>query len=541
MKKEIADQIITEYLPKLYGFAVKKCFTYSEAEDLCSEIVFEVYRSLLKSEEIVNLEGYIWRIGEHTYAKYVSSKKKCAGISINEMDLPYYDEYDFESTDAETKKLRLEIAFLSKTRRRIVYLFYFGQRSISSIAAELGIPEGTVKWHLNKARNELKEGLSMERKIGKLGLSPLEASGFGHGGRPGKNGGPEYYLGDKINLNIVYSVYDSPRTREEIAEELGITLVYIEDKIDMLENNGFLVKTKNNQYTTYVNFGSPTYSLEQEEIRLKTKLEIAGILAKEYVPLVREALAAVKDVYIPSKNRELFDAAGIFYAIANKCGFNTEMNLSKYVIKTTDGGSYIAHVDSESKCSDPDYIPTLKDRPNYWACGDMTRGSEKYPAVFSWSIDTRLCSRKGAWQNNLTEDYEYVYELIKGEIAENDANAEKFARLRDRNFLTADGKPNIMIAKGTPSDLFDRIPAPDPAIRDKFIDRALECAMIEAKNYPPQMQDLIVSWTVREFAGTVTALMVMDILYSDGTFKPLTEEEKTTSTLIMFSDILPTA
>lgn len=539
MKKEIADRIITEYLPKLYGFAVKKCFTYSEAEDLCSEIVFEVYRSLLKSEEIINVEGYIWRISEHTYAKYVSSKKKCTGVSINETDIPYYDEYDFENTDAEMEKLRLEVAFLSKTRRRIVYLFYFGQRSVSSIAAELGIPEGTVKWHLNKARNELKEGLSMERKIGKLGLSPLEASSFGHGGRPGKNGGPEYYLEDKINLNIVYSVYDSPKTREEIAEELGITLVYIEDKIDMLESNGFLVKTKNNKYTTYVEFAPRTYSLEQKEVVIRTQLEIAEILAKEYVPIVREAVASVEEVYIPSGNRELLEAAVIFWAIVNRCGFEAEKDLSKYVINTTDGGRYRAYVDLYRECSDPDYVPTLKDLPNYWACGDMTRGSEKYTAVYSWSIDTRLCSRTGTWQNNLTEDYEYIYELLKGDISENDANSEKFARLRERRFLTADGKLNIMIAKGTPSDLFDRIPAPDPAIRDKFIDKALECAMIEAKNYPPQMQDLIVSWTVREFAGTVTALMVMDILYSDGTFKPLTEEEKTASTLIMFSDILP--
>jgi len=522
---------------------VKKCFTYSEAEDLCSEIVFEVYRSLLKSEEIVNLEGYIWRIGEHTYAKYVSSKKKCAGISINEMDLPYYDEYDFENTDAETQKLRLEIAFLSKTRRRIVYLFYFGQRSISSIAAELGIPEGTVKWHLNKARNELKEGLSMERKIGKLGLSPLEASGFGHGGRPGKNGGPEYYLGDKINLNIVYSVYDSPRTREEIAEELGITLVYIEDKIDMLENNGFLVKTKNNKYTTYVEFAPPTYSLEQNEVGIKTALEIAEILAKEYVPLVREAVRSVEEVYIPSGNRELLEAAVIFWAIVNRCRFDFKAgeHMSKYLINTTDGGSYHAFVDLHRERSDPDYVPTLKDLPDYWACGDMTRCSEKYPAVFSWSIDTRLCSRKGAWQNNLTEDYEYIYELVKGDIAENDANSEKFARLRERNFLTADGKPNIMIAKGAYSDLFDRIPSPDSAVKDKFIDKALESAMINAKNYPPQMQDLAVVQSVRNFIGTRTALMVMDILYSDGTFKPLTEEEKATSTLIMFSDLLPTA
>lgn len=63
----------------------------------------------------------------------------------------------------------------------------------------------------------------MERKIGKLGLAPITATGFGHSGNPGNNGAPEFYLKDKLNLNIVYSVYHTPRTKEEIAEELGLT------------------------------------------------------------------------------------------------------------------------------------------------------------------------------------------------------------------------------------------------------------------------------------------------------------------------------
>ena len=72
MEKQKADKIITEYLKKIYGFAMKKAFSYDEAEDLCSDIIQEVYLSLLKAEEIVNIEGYIWRISEHVYAKYVS-------------------------------------------------------------------------------------------------------------------------------------------------------------------------------------------------------------------------------------------------------------------------------------------------------------------------------------------------------------------------------------------------------------------------------------------------------------------------------------
>ena len=117
----------------------------------------------------------------------------------------------------------------------------------------MNIPEGTVKWHLNKAKIDLKEGLKMERKIGNLGLNPITAVCYGHSGNPGSNHGPESYIGDKLNLNIVYSVYHTPRTKEEIAEELGVTPVFIEDNIKLLEENGFLVKEKG-KYTTYVRF-----------------------------------------------------------------------------------------------------------------------------------------------------------------------------------------------------------------------------------------------------------------------------------------------
>ena len=174
---------------------------------------------------------------------------------------------------------------------------------------------------------------------------------------------------------------------------------------------------------------------------------------------------------------------------------------------------------------------------SYWACGDMARVSEKYPAVASWSVDTRLCSRQGAWQNNLTADYEYVYEFLNGFLCDNAANAEKLQRLRERAFLTPENQINIMMVKER--DFFEKIPPLDDAVKERFAHNALEYAMMEAKNYPSQMQDLVMDWGVAGFIGAEVALMVMDILYGDGILRPLTENERVTSNLIMFSDIIP--
>lgn len=539
MNKQKADEIITAYLPKLYGFAIRKSFSYTEAEELCSDIVCELYGSLLKVDEVYNLDGYILRISEYVYSKFVSSKKKHQGVSIDGMHLPYEEDYSFGETEEEVNRLRREIAYLTKIRREIVFSYYYENKSVSAISKELRIPEGTVKWHLHKARNELKEGIEMERKIGKLGLKPIKANNnIGHSGIPGRNGGPEYYLNDHLNLNIVYSVYYIPKTAEEISEELGVTPVFIEDRIELLENNGFLVRQPGDRFTTYVKFDPETYSLERKENVLKMRLQAAEILSKDYAEAVRAAIADVKDVYIPTGNRELLEAAVVFYGVANKCRIPVRKDLSKYYIKTTDGGNYIPFVYLPRTQSDKDYKQTLS-LPSYWACGDMTRTSQKYP-VFSWSVDTRYSSREGGWEKNLTADYEYVYELITGAISEDAVNGHKFIRLRNRKFITEDNKVNIMIVKGDGLKFFEKIPPLDDKTKENFAHFALESAEILARDYPPQMRDLVISWHAGAFISATVAIMVMDILYGNGTFKELSPREKITSNLIMFCDVLPT-
>jgi len=395
-----------------------------------------------------------------------------------------------------------------------------------------------VKWHLNKARNDLKEGFIMERKIGRLGIKPIEAINFGHSGNPGSNGATEYYLKNKLNLNIVYSVYHEPKTLLEIAEELGVTPVYIEDTVKELEANGFLVMQAGKRYTTYVRFNPETYSGEESDKTWQKRQEIAQILVREYVPQIRKAIADIKEIYIPGGNRELFEAAAVFYAVTNNCDLLTNLDHSKYYIKTLAGGNFIAIVNIPSVQRDPDYT-IVHNFSSYWACDGMMRGSEKYPSVYCWSTDNRLCSREGRWQNNRTADYEYLYEFMIGAIDDTPANLEKFARLKERGFLSHDRKVNIMVMNSSPNAFFSKLPALDETLKATFADYALEAAMRYAEDFPPQMRDLVVTGTANKFIDGVVALMVMDILYENGTFRPLTEAEKITANLIMFCDKLP--
>ena len=96
-----------------------------------------------------------------------------------------------------------------------------------------------------------------------------------------------------------------------------------------------------------------------------------------------------------------------------------------------------------------------------------------------------------------------------------------------------------MIVKSSWDDFTKKIPAPDKSLLDEFAKYALEQAMVQAKQYPPQIQDRFVAEFMDWAVGSTVAMMVLDELYGSGTFRPLSEQEKVTANLLMFADKLP--
>ena len=539
MEKKIADTLIHEYIHKIYGFAVSRAFNLQEAEELSSDIVFEVYTSLLKLPDLHNPAGYIWRISENVYSRYVMGKKREEHTSLDDVIIPTYDDYEFEdeSVEAQCALLRREIAHLAKTRRNVIMAFYFEKKKIAEIANSLKLPEGTVKWHLSRAKDELKEGMKMERNIGKLGLAPVRFTGMGHGGRPGKNGGPEAYISGLIEQNVLYAVYFEPKTLNEISDELGISPVYLEDAVNKLEENGFLVSIGNGKYTTYVEIAPATYSLEKTEIEYKMNLEIAELLKREYAPLVKAYADTVENVYVPEGNRDLLFATLLTYGILTQNQkINDDIDISKYYIRPTDGGCYTAYAYPKQKRIDSDYKPTIEMK-QYNCCGPMTRKGDKYgDKAASWAVDSTLDTREGRWQNNLAEDYEYLYEFVCGKLPKGEENAEKYQRLYERKFLGENDEVQVIVAKSIA--LQEDFPKFSEELKEKLATYAGKSYELIKDDYPAQMQNLIRSES-QYVLQNWTPMYIIDSMIDDGTLQSFTETERVALNLIVFLHKLP--
>lgn len=161
------DQYIRQYGKRLYGLCLTLCAHPWDAADLYQETWLRACQYLHRYDPAQPFEPWLTKICVNTYRSalrrlarspvlngFRSSEEKealLAGIPAPEKPdyLPLY-----EAVDALPEKLRLA-----------VILFYFQDMDIQAAARVLGIPPGTVKSRLNRARRILKEVLTDETDL----------------------------------------------------------------------------------------------------------------------------------------------------------------------------------------------------------------------------------------------------------------------------------------------------------------------------------------------------------------------------------------
>ncbi len=246
MNRQDVEKIITEYLKPIFGFALKRCKSIHDAEDLSQEIATKAFRALLAKDDVGDVGKYIWAVAHNTLSNYYRDSAKVANtMSIDDVAEHLYltdDLWDSDNSEAAISRLHSEIAYLSKLQRCIVIAYYFGNRKQSDIARELNIPLGTVKWHLFEAKKELKRGITMTRNHGELKFNPIRLTRICCNGSAGTKGSNANFFRSALSQNIVYSVRNSYKSINEIADELGVSPVYVDSEAEFLYEYGFLLK-----------------------------------------------------------------------------------------------------------------------------------------------------------------------------------------------------------------------------------------------------------------------------------------------------------
>ncbi len=259
--KKMRDRLINEftanYMEKLFYFCLKKTGSHVEAEDLTQDIALQIITALNKGTIPTSFSAWVWQIARNRYAVWAKEKHN-RNVSVTGFDIGDYEIEDEsenildEMVHAEQiDLLRRELAFIKSDYRGIVVAYYTENRSVREIASSLSLSVNTVKSRLLRARQILKEGMDMAREFGVRSYKPEEVMFTNNCSRPGDKNQPYSVMEHKLCKNILLEAYGNPSTAEELSLELGVALPYMEDELEWLTRETFLIKSENKYQTSF--------------------------------------------------------------------------------------------------------------------------------------------------------------------------------------------------------------------------------------------------------------------------------------------------
>ncbi len=442
MNRQEAEKITTEYLKPIFGFALKRTKTIEDAEDLSQEIITRVYLALLRRDDIDDASKFIWTVAHNCLSNYYrDNKNSFVGVPIDDIAETFGNEnedvlYNMIAKE-DAAKLQNEIAYLSKLQRRIVIAYYYERKKQNEISEELNIPVGTVKWHLFEAKKELKRGMETMRQAGELKFNPIKFDMCSFSGKVGTKGDISNFFHSAISQNITYAVRTEAKTVNEIAEELGVSPVYIESEAEYLEKYGFLLK-QGNKYLCNILINEPDNELNRLHNEMYSRA--AKIFANElYDELIKSDLLSCESILGGYNNTRdnnflMWSLIPFIAAFSNEKTSEKKIAFSDIYTIRPDGGKNICY----ATVTPPNVTPTIFSEEMKLFNGPHWNGlTDK---ITLWTIDTEWSYKR------ITENYQTAVirdlTLLNNYLNDVILDEDDYAYLAEKGYISVCGKPN---------------------------------------------------------------------------------------------------
>lgn len=148
--------LVERYDRAVYHLAYRTLHDVEEARDATQEAFFKAFRSLRTFKPGAKFSTWIFAIAYHACCDRLNRRRHFTGDELPERADPSPSpEHQVIALD-EASRLRAAIDALPEKYRTVVTLFHLQGRQYEEIASVLGLPMGTVKTHLFRAKEQLR-------------------------------------------------------------------------------------------------------------------------------------------------------------------------------------------------------------------------------------------------------------------------------------------------------------------------------------------------------------------------------------------------
>jgi RNA polymerase sigma-70 factor (ECF subfamily) len=148
--------LVERYDRAVYHLSYRMLHNVEDARDATQEAFFKAFRSLRTFRAGAKFSTWIFAISYHACCDRLARRKHDAGDELPDRADPAQGPEQQAIALDEASRLRRAIDGLPEKYRAVVTLFHLQGRQYEEIASVLGLPLGTVKTHLFRAKEQLR-------------------------------------------------------------------------------------------------------------------------------------------------------------------------------------------------------------------------------------------------------------------------------------------------------------------------------------------------------------------------------------------------
>lgn len=161
------EELLRQRLDRLFRLACGILGDPAEAEDATQEACIAAWQKLSTLREADRLDAWLGRVVVNTCRMRLRSRRRVREITLDDerstaaSDIPDPSRMAQRTEDVDLVVRALD--HVSVEDRALLVLHHVHHEPLASIAATLGIPVGTVKWRLSRARQAVQRALEQDR------------------------------------------------------------------------------------------------------------------------------------------------------------------------------------------------------------------------------------------------------------------------------------------------------------------------------------------------------------------------------------------
>lgn len=162
------DTLVRRYQRQVYSLIYRMLGSAADAEDLLQETFVRAYHALHTFRQDASFLTWLYKIASNLSIDLLRTRRARQAASLDEeielrhepavTDRDYLPE-DHAVRESISEMVHVAILELPERYRRVVLLRHVAEMSIEEIAEHLNMPTGTVKTHLFRARELLRQRL----------------------------------------------------------------------------------------------------------------------------------------------------------------------------------------------------------------------------------------------------------------------------------------------------------------------------------------------------------------------------------------------